>query len=305
MILCKTILLMLTCGFLQPASHEDLDAKQLLDSAIVALGELNDKDYCARASGTLSSTTAKEKSPKTRTIFALSAKHNSLELHTWGSQNNLDSSAIAWFDALRDNATLRKRFKCYSMAAERHKDLDMETAEQLKENPQNVWPWPELNPFGLVFGSESTIAQRYSVFKRVRDQIVQFEYVGSTLLPNGNKVGTWISPNQKTRYTIEFNRNANNLPSEVKLELIENKQLLGLTEITWTKLGKNAYAPKDMSITSERDDGTTVQFEFQWEWLPSEEWTEWCEQGNFEMLFEPQTLDFRKPIDQLFEAQTK
>lgn len=286
-------------------ASDDKDASELLVNALVELSELNDSNYCARFSGTASKESAVE-SPTIRDIVTIAAKHNQLEFHSWGYQTNLLSPFIDWNDALRDNQNYRKRFKSYTHGgAERHKDLELETAEQLKENAGNVWPWPELNPFGLVFGSESKMAKRYSDFNNSRDLIAKFEFEASELLKNGNKVGRWISPNRKTRFTIEFNRKFNNLPSMVKLEMIENKQLLGLTQTSWVKYGKNSFVPDKVSITSERDDGATVQYEFQWEWIQPDEWEKWCEKKSFERLFEKDTLDFRMPFVDLFDSLKK
>ncbi len=303
MLLFKFIFCLLV-AVMQVAS-DDQEARELLVSALEELSELNDSNYCARFSGTASIKSADEP-PTIRDIVTISAKHDKLEFHTWGYQTNLLSPFMDWNDALRDNQNLRKRFKWYTGGgAERHKDLELETPEQLKENAGNVWPWPELNPFGLVFGSESKMAKRYSDLNHSRDLIARFEFEESKQLQNGNRVGTWISPNRKTRFTIEFNRKFNNLPSMVKLEMIENKQLLGLTQTSWVQYGKNSYVPDKVSITSERDDRATVEYEFQWEWIPQDEWENWCEQKNFEKLFEKETLDFRMPFVDLFESIKK
>jgi len=306
----KMVFLIYSCWIAQLAS--DKEADELLADTLLELSELSDAGYCARSTGLLSRTT--KDGPSVRDMYVISSKHANFEFHSLGLQSDSATPSNTWMDALRDAGSFRKRFKIYTGTefafaghsqlggADRHKDLEMESEKQLKENSQHVWPWPELDPFGLVFGSEYVTTRRYSEFNNVRDRIARFEYEGSKVLKNRNTVGTWISPNHKTRYTIEFDRKTRNLPHLVKLELIENKQIMGLTKITWVKYTKQFHVPQRVTVTIERDDKSTVEHEYNWEWVPFEVWSSWCTKKNFERLFEPETLDFRVPFVVLFNA---
>lgn len=290
MSLCSFLVLIAT-SFLQLAS--DPDAEELLVDTLLAFEEA-DKVHCARFSGTLSG--IQEGEPKIIEVFGVSAKKRDLEFHSYGSQG---PAGVQWFNALRDSKTHRSRFKTTTGSSKsRSKDLPFET----DNDPDVFWPWPEMNPFGMVFGSESRMSKRESAIGKVRTELTtQFEFQKSRLLANGNREGTWLAlPNHAAHLVVEFDKKSGNLPILTKWELVKEKRVLGLAKTKWIKFDKSDFVPETMSIYSERSDGTTVQLDLKWEWCSKGKWLEWSDK-KFAKLFDQEVQDFRTPIIELFE----
>ena len=299
MIVCKSLLL-LAFGLIQLASEPSAD--ELLVQALMEFDEI-DQTYCARFSGTLGS--IQDNLPKVLEIRGISAKNeHGLMFHTYGTQvTDAKSGAVvpttSWFDALRDMSSLRKRFKAGNAGQIARGQVDLKYEEdESPKNPVAIWPWPEMNPFGMVFGSEGRMHRRFSHLKNVRDELMRkYEFQKSRVLSNRNTEGTWLSlPDKDVRMTIEFDRKQKNMPVVVKTEYVGKKQVIGLAKITWVKYEKDFLVPETISIVSERKDGYTVEIEMKWDWVPLARWRKWSDE-NFESLFDAEKVkDFRTPF---------
>lgn len=299
MIVCKT-LFYLSIAFLQLAS--DPEADELLVQTLVNIEDL-DQSFCSRFAGTLSS--IQNGAPREIRIAGIAARNeNGIQFHTYGTQSMSGEGELCWYDALRDTRDVRKRFKMgyAEQLARSRTDLDVEK----ESDPNSTWIWPEINPFGIVFGSESRMQRRYSDFRTVREDLTRkFELERSRVLKNGNTEnteGSWLSiPDKKIRLTVEFDRNQQNMPVVVKTELTEKNLVVSLAKTTWTKY-ENALVPETISISCEREDGYIVQIEFKWEWVPLKRWQSWSDK-NVEGLFSKEVNDIRAQFSGLFVVE--
>ncbi len=207
------------CNHAQAQLASEPDASEKLVDAFIVLDQLSES-YCCRGTGTYSS--IRNGVPKVQNLHVISASDKDYEFHTWGHQVVAGVSGparmVTWHDALR--AVSKNRFQIGIGNGKRVTagDQELETPEQLKKDPSMVWSWPELNPFGLVFGTESRLQRRESSLTPVRDIALQYALVKSSILKNRNTRGEWKYPDGTAYMSIEFDREHGNLPSEFKWE---------------------------------------------------------------------------------------
>ena len=136
-------------------------ADKLLDEALLTLDELSTA-YCCRFEGTYAAT--EDFGPSLLKIYGLSVKAfppSKAMFHSWGfrmelGQDSAPAVFVRWRDALRlsPDGPRQSLFKFGREASP--KELPGMTEKQLGGR----WSYPELDPFALVFGTESTLLSR-------------------------------------------------------------------------------------------------------------------------------------------------
>lgn len=290
----------------------DPDAGQKLIDAFITLDQIS-AEYCCRGTGTYS--LVQEDAPKIMNVFVMAAKSQGFEFHTWGTQDvegpTGASPFVLWHDALRAMKSHKNRFKISMGDGTRIKssDQEFETESQLAKDPKMVWNWPEIDPLGLVFGTESRLQRRESALDKVRDFILPFQLESSVVQKNGNTYGQWKSPKGGTVMSVEFDREHGDLPKLYKWErLVGNgkRELISQTTTTWTNYqhaDSKRFVPLETKILTERSIGEATEVQLTWEWISAVNWKN--NKPEFEKLFDPAVENFRKPFMDVFEPEKK
>lgn len=308
----SVLILLLGCQgrvFSQLAS--DPKADDLLIDALLTLDELS-LSYCARFQGMYTGIT-RDGVPRAMQIYGLASEEFAQKagFHSWGSFHveGQVSSDIMWMDALRVGEE-KKLFKISSnRGTEFAKGIEAEQSrDESSDDAKKMWSWPELDPFGLVFGIESSLQRRNSKFTHVRDQLSQFSLINSSVAANSqNVVGQWMSRTKSSILTVEFDRKKNNVPIIVRFQLRDSKtgelvRTIGFTRTDWQAYGSTSmFVPRKTTITSERASGEETEIELNWEWIDPTRW-----QGasiDFEELSKPHVSNWREVFIDLFESQ--
>lgn len=287
-------------------ASESISAEEKLIECFLEVDELS-LHYCARFAGTYSG--MKGTSPRMLRVYGVSSVAPRKELatfHCWGSIDELeDARDIVWCDALRIGISKKKFRILTGRGAERAQSIPYETEAALEENPRAVWPYPELDPFGLIFCHESQIHGRKSSLDRMRVAIME-NYVLIASKPNrdGNIVGQWQSSNGGAILTIEFGKQTNFMPTTVRYQARDPKNgklgvIIGTTRTTWKPYGKTSkLVPTQIVMTCERLDGATTEIDLNWEWIDPEQW----EKAPIDFDSLESVANMRQPFMDLFQA---
>ena len=232
------------------------------------------------------------------------------EFHSYGFMQVLgpvEDTTINWSDALR----VAPNKKLFRAGSERRGGFlpthDWEREGASKDDPTRRWPYPELDPFGLVFslGNMGLIRKESQLAGKI-GMLDELELLASEALDNGNIRGTWLAPTGKTKITMEFDRKQQYLPIFFKSQLwdaTEEKlgRVIGTTQTDWLIAdisNPNSYAaPKSILMSTQHADGTETEVKLHFQWVLDPEKRKF----DFDKLIEDPPVNLRRYFDQFFD----
>lgn len=276
---CALALCVLVTNTAYPQLASDADsAQKLLDEVLLTLDELS-TSYCVQFEGTMAEV---HKGNSTLIDVEGYAAVSGVQSASYRSFGRLlqpkPQTDMSWTEVLRvkPGSTLWKsavgKGRLFANTQER------ETEEELKKNGGPFLLVPQLDPFGLVFGTETDFYGRESAFARHRNMLLNSVLLESKQNSRRNVTGKWIGPNKKFVIAIEFDRTAGNMPSAVlyhTYNAAEGKlgDAYGGSRSEWQKYGTSAsFVPKRTTIFTRMPDGRENEFELNWNWLDLNQW---------------------------------
>lgn len=299
-------LLMTSAGYSQLASDAN-SAQTLIDQGLLTLDELSGS-YCARFEGTIA-----EVSPGGEPVmiyiegYAALAGSQGASYRSFGSLHQLrPQTDMYWTEVLSMEPGKRLWKRAVAKGRPFAHSQEQETKEVIKENGGPFMLAPQLDPFGLVFGTENDFLSRKSAFAGKRDMLLNSVLLESKQNSKRNVVGKWIGPNKKFVIAIEFDRTAGNMPCNVRFHRYRfDEASLGDVysgvRIDWQKYGNSEiFVPKRTTTYSKMSNGRENEYELNWQWLDIKKWE--SNPVDFEELSKSQI--WYMTFDELFAQPT-
>jgi hypothetical protein len=137
--------------------------------------------------------------------------------------------------------------------------------------------------------------------------MISGETLDSTQDKARNVVGRWIGSNKKYLFTIVFDHQLANMPTNVAFHMYEASEqkvgdVYGGSRTEWQRYGKSgSLVPKKTSIFTTMPDGRENETDLYWTWLEPKKW----ETVNIDFESLAETHAWHAPFDELFESDPK